>query len=76
VERDIEAPLSGFVVGRADLLDLDVGKSWLKASMQISIGADALAASNLTSSSYTFAKPPEVTMHTEMTTASLDQQVG
>jgi hypothetical protein len=76
IDYEIESPLSGFSVGRTDLFDLDVGASWLKALMQISISAGELGAGNLTSSSYTFTKPPEVTIHTEMTTASLAQQVA
>jgi hypothetical protein len=75
IDYEFDTPLSGFKVD-TDQFDLDVDKSWLKASMQISIGAGALAAVNFTSYSYTFTKPPEITLHTEMTAASLDQQVG
>jgi hypothetical protein len=75
IDYEVDTPLSGFIKD-TDIIALDEDKSWLKASMQISIGAAALAAPNFTSHSYIFTKPPEVALHTEMTMASLDQQAG
>jgi hypothetical protein len=75
IDYEVDTPLSGFRTDM-DKIDLDEDKSWLKASMQIFVGAGALAAANFTSYSYTFTKPPEVALHTEMTMASLDQQAG
>ena len=68
-----EQALNGFAKGM-DAFSLDGNKSWLKGSAQISISAGILEAGQLTS--YTFTKPPQITIHTEVTKDSLYKQAA
>ena len=74
IDYETEQALKSFNKGATDALVLDGKTSWLKGSMQISISAGNLEAGKLTS--YTFTKPPQITMHTEVTTDSLYKQVA
>jgi hypothetical protein len=71
IDYETESPLATFSKG-GKVLELDDNASWLKFSMQIWISAADLEAGNLIK--YRVTLPPEVAIHTEMTTASLARQ--
>ena len=73
IDYELDGALKSIGKGGPTSLILDEKKSWIQGSMQISISVRNLEAGNLTS--YTFTKKPQVAMRTEVTTASLREQV-
>ena len=66
IDYETEQALQSLNKGATNAFVINGKTSWLKGSMQISISAGNLEAGKLTS--YTFTLPPQITMHTEVTT--------
>lgn len=73
VDYAVASPLSGFDHGLSSIT-LDDNASSIKTSMQISISARDIQSGDL--ANYTVTKPPELSLHAEMTAASLAQQAA
>jgi hypothetical protein len=73
IDYELDATLKSMGKGPATQFVLDEKKSWIQASMQISISVRDLEAGNL--ASYTFTKKPQFAMRTGVTTNDLHGQV-